>query len=81
MKKRKYAKFQVFLPLMQKVKENDKNFNKKILWHVVRFECLVGIEILKYEFWPFLQQTEKNLVTAITFAYDVEKTRFIYQKN
>ena len=53
----------------------------KILWHVVRFECLVGIENLKYEFWPFLQQTEKNLVTAITFVYDVEKTGFIYQKN
>ena len=57
-----------------------KNSINEILWHVVRFECLVGIKILKYEFWPFLQQTEKNLVTAITFAYDVGKMRFIYQK-
>ena len=52
----------------------------KILWHVVRFECLVGIEILKYEFWPFLQKPGKKCKTAITFAYDVEKMRLIYQK-
>jgi hypothetical protein len=58
-----------------------KNSINKILWHVVRYECLVGIEILKYEFWPFLQQTGKKLVTAITFAYDVEITQIICQKN
>ena len=40
----------------------------KILWHVVRFECLVGIEILKYEFWPFLQKPGKKCKTAITFT-------------
>ena len=45
----------------------------KILWHVVRFECLVGIEILKYEFWPFLQKPGKKCKTAITFA---EKSEF-----
>ena len=28
----------------------------------------------------FCNKQKKNLVTAITFAYDVEKTRFIYQK-
>ena len=58
-----------------------KKLINKILWHVVRFECLVGIEILKYEFWPFLQQTGKKFVTAITFAYDVEITQIICQKN
>ena len=58
-----------------------KNLINKILSDVVRYECLVGIEILKYEFSPFLQQTGKKLVMAITFAYDVEITRFICQKN
>ena len=52
----------------------------KILWHVVRFECLVGIEILKYEFWLLLQKPEKKCKTAITFAYDVEKMHLIYKK-
>ena len=54
-----------------------KNSINKILCDVVRYECLVGLEILKYEFWPFLQQMKKNLITAITFAYDVEKMRII----
>ena len=40
----------------------------KIFWHVVRFECLVGIEILKYEFWPFLQQTGKKTCNGHNFC-------------
>ena len=51
----------------------------KILWHVVMFESLVGIEILKYEFWPFLQLLQKKIDTATDFAYDVGKIRSIYQ--
>ena len=47
---------------------------------MVRCYCLVRIEILKYEFWPFLQNPEKKRKTAITFAYDVEKMRLICQK-
>ena len=35
---------------------------------------------MKYEFCPFLQQTGKKLVTAITFAYDVEIMQKICQK-
>ena len=45
-----------------------KNSINKILWHVVRYECLVGIEILKYEFWPFLQQTGKKTCNGHNFC-------------
>ena len=57
-----------------------KNSKNKILRDVVRCYCLVRLEILKYEIWPFLQNPEKKRKTATTFAYDVEKMRLIYQK-
>ena len=57
-----------------------KNSINKILWHVVRFECLVGIEILKCEFWPFLQQTEKKSFNGHNFRIRHRKNAFYIPK-
>ena len=56
-----------------------KTSKNKILSHVVRFECLVGIQILKYEFGPFLQLLKIKFGMPIDFAYGVGKIRSIYQ--
>ena len=45
-----------------------KNSINKILCDVVRYECLVGLEILKYEFWPFLQQMKKKSYNGHNFC-------------
>ena len=56
--------------------EVSKNKN---LSHIVRFDCLVGIQTLKYEFGPFLQLLKIKFDMPIDFAYGVEKIRSIYQ--
>ena len=56
-----------------------KTSKNKILSHVVRFKCLVGIQILKYEFGPFLQLLKIKFDMPIDFAYGVGKIRSIYQ--
>ena len=36
-------------------------------------------KIKKHEIWPILHKNFKKNKTVITFAYDVEKKRIIYQ--
>ena len=40
---------------------------------------LVVSKIKKHEIWPILHKNLKKSKMAITFAYDVEKKRIIYQ--
>ena len=42
----------------------------KNLSHIVRFDCLVGIQTLKYEFGLFLQLLKIKFDMLIDFAYE-----------
>ena len=56
-----------------------KTSKNKILLDVVKISNLVVRKINKHEFWYILQKYVKKSKMAITFAYDVEKKRIIYQ--
>ena len=57
----------------------NKISKNKILRHILRFECLVGIQTLKYEFGLFLQLLKIKFDMPTDFAYGVEKIHSIYQ--
>ena len=58
--------------------ENSKN--KMFSDFCMLCNLLLG-KINKFEFSTFLQKSLKNGTIALTFAYDVEKKRIIYQND